>query len=287
MEISQCNGEPCPSSLPSLWERTVCEEAALAGKLLVNLYGQTETSADVLCAVVSTGGRKSVARFPNCSPHIFLSDKGSAFTGGEWWRGPSTDKSQVQESLERCLKWTVPCGTPISRHNLLIGSPSEERKRSIGRLHVMGPGLALGFLNRNDEKSNSFQNVAGVRWFDTSDLAYCESESGFFYILGRTDGNNENSANEMVEPKSSAVYGKINGVLVHTQEVEAVYTAALAESLRQAICNEAAHLCFADTFSAAAVLHDIADKVEGDTTGCQTRRLSLFLDLSTFPSSLR
>lgn len=57
LNVAIVSGEPCPPSLPELWESTVSpSSSSCAHKLLINLYGQTESSADILCAVISKGG---------------------------------------------------------------------------------------------------------------------------------------------------------------------------------------------------------------------------------------
>ena len=119
LNVATVSGEPCPPSLPELWESTVSPSSSpCAHKLLINLYGQTESSADILCAVISKGGAgksSNISRFPLASKYLILSDNGSARSGGNWW-SPTKKDSQilVDASLARSLRWTVPCGLPIA-----------------------------------------------------------------------------------------------------------------------------------------------------------------------------
>ena len=293
LNVAIVSGEPCPPSLPELWETTVSPSSSpFAHKLLINLYGQTESSADILCAVISKGGAgksSDVSRFPMASKYHILSNDGNALSGGSWW-SPAKKDSQVlvDVSLARSLRWTVPCGLPILRHNIMIMPHLNDVKNTkyyMDRLLVEGPGLALGYLNRQRENENSFKDVNGERWFDTGDLAHIDDETGVVYILGRA-GDAEGG---QIGGKGASLVGKINGVLVHTAEVEAVMGAALSEIIkRKEKASKTSEDLSHDGLNVVAVINQAGAEQSDDSiaTLSNPRRLSVFVDLSSIPARL-
>ena len=306
LNLAIVSGEPCPPSLPPLWERVV-NEVSLGKKLLINLYGQTETSADVLCMVVSTGmapfgrngassrdnnptlsgpsterSQSEVTRFPRATPFLFSGNVGKSAKGGVWWKGSSL----TDDNLSRCLPWTVPCGIPISNHALSIGPPHQKGSGTIGRLYVSGPGLARGYLNLPNTNVASFVMCDGVRWFDTSDLAYLDRDSNFYYILGRAAEDDSKDEDTDCEDFSKActIIGKINGVMVHTAEVETVLTAALTDVLRSTMLGKKPTPVDSNAPRVVALLYD-AHEFSFEGARSRIRRLAAFVDVSTFHSS--
>ena len=295
LNVAFVSGEPCPPSLPELWESTVSASSsscARTHKLLINLYGQTESSADVLCAVVSKGGaglHSNVYRFPEATKYFILSDNGSALSGGSW--SPARRDSQIpfDESLARSLRWTVPCGFPIHRHNIMVGLPEQsgetDVKSAVGNLFVKGPGLALGYLNRHTENEKSFKEINGEQWFDTGDIAHIEDGTGVVYILGRAGDD----VGEKAGKRTASLVGKINGVLVHTAEVEAIFTSALSEVIsRKEKSSKVGETLSDDGLNAVAVIHQAlsTDSDNNIATNSQPTRLSVFVDASSMPTHL-
>ena len=296
LNVAIVSGEPCPPSLPELWESTVSTSSSSSArphKLLVNLYGQTESSADVLCAIVSKGraGKSSnISRFPRALKYLVLSDNGSALSGGNLWSPARKDTQKtIDESLARSLRWTVPCGFPIRCHNVMVGL-SQQRddkfvKSTIGNLFVQGPGLALGYLNRQNENEKSFREINGEQWFDTGDLAYLDDGTGLVYILGRA-GDDEGGK---ISKRGASCIGKINGVLVHTAEVEAIYSSALSEMIkRKEKSSEVREPLSDDGLNVVAVIHQVNPADSDDTLAACSHptRLSVFVDASSMPVSL-
>ena len=298
LNIAIVSGEPCPPSLPELWEKTMSASSSSSvcpRKLLVNLYGQTESSADVLCAVVSKGGAgksSNISRFPEASKYLVLSDNGSALGGGNWWP-PAKKDTQVtaDESLARSLRWTVPCGRPIHRHNVMVGFPQQrgekDMKFAMGNLYVKGPGLALGYLNRQNENEKSFKEINGEQWLDTGDLAYLDDGTGIVYILGRSGDD----VGKEIGKRGASLVGKINGVLVHTAEVEAVFSSALLSEIikrKEEKPSKVRETLSDGGLNVVAVIHQVISAGCDDTgaTCSHPTRLSVFVDASSMPVSL-
>ena len=254
LNLAVVSGEPCHPSLPALWD----DALGGGGKVLVNLYGQTETSGDVLCAVVG-GDAGKMGRFPLARRYRYAS-LGGETDGGRWW-SPTAGGDREGANLE-CLRWIVPCGLPIDGHVLAIDPindtcPPEDGADSarVGRLVVSGPGVALGYINRDEETRARFLRGTAAAscpevdvpprgadgtppprypptavLFDTSDLAHRDGRTGFYYVVGRAaDGDREGDRDSA--PHTTA--GKVNGVTVHAAEVEAVFSDALLEVLRR------------------------------------------------------
>ena len=291
LNVAIVSGEPCPPSLPELWEKTMSassSSSACPRKLLVNLYGQTESSADVLCAVISMGGAgksSNISRFPHASKYLVLSDE------GKWWSPAKKDTQMTaDESLSRSLSWTVPCGLPILRHNVMVGLPQQrgenDVKFAVGNLFVQGPGLALGYLNRQNENEKSFREINGEQWFDTGDLACIGDGTSIVYILGRS-GDDEGK--EIGNERGASLIGKVNGVLVHTAEVEAIFSSALWETVkRKEETPSKVKTLLDDGLNVVAVIHQVksADNDGTFATCSHSTRLSVFVDASSMPVSL-
>ncbi|OKB66498.1 hypothetical protein BHU62_11505 [Serratia marcescens] len=60
------------------------------------------------------------------------------------------------------------------------------RKSGIGRLHVTGNGLSVGYHDNPVETGKVFTMIDGVRYYDTGDIVECTLEQEF-YFLGRQD----------------------------------------------------------------------------------------------------
>ena len=128
---------------------------------------------------------------------------------------------------------------------------------------VAGPRLAQGYYDRREETDARFVTCSGssgsektattrsngaeppflpsqpapttgatttTRWFDTSDLAFCDHATGVYYVVGRANDDGEHSL-------SYSSWGKVNGVAVHTSEMEQVFAAALTKVLARRRSN--------------------------------------------------
>ena len=217
LNVIVVSGEPCPSSLIKDFERTFVHHKAL----LINLYGQTESSGDVACMVVGLGGemygnnamnrsrqdKSKVVRFP--SAHDFLWKEKDIVL-----RGKRSAQNNDENVLQRLKQFLVPCGIAIDGHEFTI-----EKKKGddeLGCLYVEGIGVALGYLNNEKETSNNFNvldacqkgqrhSISSKRRFNTMDLAFVES--GLLYVVGRAPLNDEEASNDL----TSLTMGKING----------------------------------------------------------------------------
>ncbi|WP_210483656.1 non-ribosomal peptide synthetase [Pantoea ananatis] len=82
----------------------------------------------------------------------------------------------------------VPTGKLVrgSEHLLFDEHTGEYHKLGIGRLHVTGRGLSLGYHDNPVETDKVFMIIDGTRYYDTGDIVECTSECEF-YFLGRQD----------------------------------------------------------------------------------------------------
>jgi acyl-CoA synthetase (AMP-forming)/AMP-acid ligase II len=201
------SGEPCSLTLPSLFEKQMYVDKAI----LVNLYGQTETSGDVSCLVASSGKRgQSLSRFPLASKYI--------------WNGPSHFKSTGGSNfIDNCVKSLVPCGLPIDGHVIMFKpnmSTDDASSSRVGCLHVSGPGVALGYSNnkyemianfsvsQNENKKGRAEVVSNLT-FNTMDLAFQDDE-GIVYVVGRAPRDIDDVASNDGN-LCSLTMGKLNG----------------------------------------------------------------------------
>jgi acyl-CoA synthetase (AMP-forming)/AMP-acid ligase II len=217
------SGEPCPNTLPTLFEE-VMSKCRNQAALLVNLYGQTETSGDVLCLIVGYSGKHSFGRCPEAEKYIWKKRK-STFQEDRSYQHNSKDISlDAISDIERMKKSMVPCGLPIDGHSFhfakmdtsLAGNSIDlvtfDEEEGIGRLYVEGPGVALGYLNRTHEMNHNFcqheTNCKGSLGFifNTQDVAFRDKETGFFFIVGRAPS--VDSCGQLI---NALTMGKVNG----------------------------------------------------------------------------
>ena len=218
------SGEPCPNTLPTLFEEVMakCHNQAA---LLVNLYGQTETSGDVLCLIVGYNKKGSMNRFPNAEKYTWKKNKIMSQEDRSYQHKSKEMSLDTLDNIERMTKSLVPCGLPIDGHSFLFANMDKQplggnnvdlvtfdNEEGIGRLYVKGPGVALGYLNCSNEMHNNFcENETHCKRssgyiFNTQDVAFRDKQTGLFYIVGRApsiDGNGNLN--------HSLTTGKVNG----------------------------------------------------------------------------
>lgn len=82
-----------------------------------------------------------------------------------------------------------PIGFPASHCGIILlddeGLPVPPGKE--GLLHVSGPSVFSGYLNRPAETAASIVEFGGVRWYNTGDIARWHPADGYTYV-GRKDG---------------------------------------------------------------------------------------------------
>ena len=107
-----------------------------------------------------------------------------------------------------------PLGRPVRGAELLLltpeGIPAPDGEP--GEIHIGGPGLALGYLNRPELTAERFVTVAGKRLYRTGDLAVWRD--GELHFAGRTD-RQVKIRGFRVEP------GEIEAVLLRDPNIDA------------------------------------------------------------------
>ncbi len=271
MDFVIVSGEPCPSSLPALFEQCMSKKKSM----LVNLYGQTESSGDVSCMVVSCDSQENeMVRFPNAIQYV-------------WKRASkqecSANKLNEKRPSQNIQQSIVPCGYPIRGHKFMI-KPFEKTDNIMtslecGRLFVSGPGLALGYFNNENEMANNFvlQEDKGKKeiWLNTMDIAFLDNENDSVVVIGRAPKAMEHVGSQSGAPiLCSPSIGKINGVMIHTSEMESAFNAALKEILvREEIASE----------------NHISESIGvlfSDKSNLGSTKSAIFCELDTFPKMI-
>lgn len=184
------SGEPCPVGLSTLFQKRMERKKAL----LVNLYGQSETSADVSCLIVTTkDGESNFARFPNALRY-------------NW--NKEIRKETGDHFIDNCIKSLTPCGYPIHGHQFVL---ENEKPFQISRLFVKGKGVALCYANNFSEMQENFQistreDGKSEILFNTLDLVFKDGE-GMIYVVGRAPRDKSDCQDGIC----SLSMGKING----------------------------------------------------------------------------
>lgn len=184
------SGEPCPLGLGSLFQNRMKRKKSL----LVNLYGQSETSADVSCLVVTTkDGESNFARFPKALKY--------------YWN-KEMQKNISDRFIDNCIKSLTPCGYPIHGHEFVL---ENEEPFQISRLFVKGKGVALCYANNFSEMQENFHistcnDGKSEILFNTLDLVFKDGE-GMIYVVGRAPSDKSDSQDGIC----SLSMGKING----------------------------------------------------------------------------
>jgi amino acid adenylation domain-containing protein len=82
----------------------------------------------------------------------------------------------------------ISIGRPISGMSFVVLNEEKERVKphTKGELYIAGPGLAQGYVNRDDLNRERFIMFEGLRYYRVGDLAI-EIDDGEFIIVGRTD----------------------------------------------------------------------------------------------------
>jgi len=163
-----------------------------------------------------------MSRFPEAQKYVWKSNIGE-------------EKGTIR-GMPTSTPALIPCGLPIDGHEFLIKSRTSTNHYSVennvvGNLHVSGPGLALGYLNNRTEMMANFvchtptdtineiqdSTDRSFLFFNTMDLAY-QNEDGLIFVVGRgpTDSQDSPSSDGNI---CSLTMGKLNGVLVHTAEI--------------------------------------------------------------------
>ena len=264
LDLVVVSGEPCPRSLPPLFDKKMKIRKAT----LVNLYGQTESSGDVSCLVASSGvDGEPLQRFPEANKYI--------------WKSSNIESKQTEGFIQKCSISLIPCGLPIDNHNFSIQPATAEnsRKEKYGCLFVSGPGIGLGYHNNRPEMQKNFITCGELHEndhvgdnedtvvFNTMDIAF-EDNSGFIFVIGRAAKDSDDVGGGT---GCSLTMGKLNGVLVHAAEIEDIFCASLKTILLQ-------HRLFHEDFhpEVIAVLH--RDCVSGEN------KSAVFVDMSSFPN---
>ena len=257
LDLVVVSGEPCMRSLPLVFDQKMFKEKAI----LVNLYGQTESSGDVSCLVASSGNLEiPLSRFPEAQKYIWNRSSGEV-DGGDF--------------IKKCSLSLIPIGLPIDGHDFTIKPMKESASHGVGCIYVRGPGIALGYSNNRVEMLANFSiyksdaEIAVSKksiLFNTMDIAFQDS-NGFIFVIGRAPLNSEDVVgNEGIG--CSLTRGKLNGVMVHVAAIEEIFIASLKEVLsRNKIGIESPCV--------TGILHN--DVCKGD---CKS---AIFIDVSSFP----
>lgn len=82
----------------------------------------------------------------------------------------------------------IPIGKLVEGGDYLLFDELTEkyRKSGIGRLHVAGKGLSVGYHDNPVETGKVFTMIGDTRYYDTGDIVECTLEQEF-YFLGRQD----------------------------------------------------------------------------------------------------
>eukprot|EP00554_Chaetoceros_debilis_P014639 CAMPEP_0194126464 /NCGR_PEP_ID=MMETSP0150-20130528/60003_1 /TAXON_ID=122233 /ORGANISM="Chaetoceros debilis, Strain MM31A-1" /LENGTH=497 /DNA_ID=CAMNT_0038820323 /DNA_START=300 /DNA_END=1790 /DNA_ORIENTATION=- len=202
------SGEACQPSLPKLFDDIMLKEQPV----LLNLYGQTESSGDVSCMIISARDfeekDQALKRFPNSS----------IYNVREVDEIPV--KPEEKNFVEKCQESLIPCGLPITGHKFMLRPIADKMLASsgVGQLFVSGPGLALGYFKNKNEMTNNFMIHDRDIWLNTMDLAFRDAKSGTITIVGRAPKGVDDAKNGC-----SISIGKINGVLIHSAEMESIF----------------------------------------------------------------
>ena len=295
------SGESCPSTLPTMFETIVGNSTST---LLVNLYGQTETSGDVTCSIL-------VPRQINRIKQQSLSSCSNDISYYIWKQPPTTSTTlQQEEELQyyNYTKWMVPVGKAIMGHHFLILNKNRNKNKNypMGRLYVSGPGVALGYKKYRSETNAKFipysqllqQNKDvccfsstthedDIIYFDTGDLAFYDSiHTQQYYILGRASDGTTTDDKESI--MISTKMGKVNGVMIHCLEMELLFENAFSYILQQTFLhNTTNNNNNTNTSNYHSMIHVAAtilppSSVHLTKTTTATSRTVLFLDLTTF-----
>lgn len=223
------SGEPCPLSLVEMYESTMSKRQKA---LLVNLYGQTESSGDVSCLVVGVGGCLGIDdassiqtnRFPHAQS-FFWNKSRRAMIPSIKNKKEEQEEDQItfSNSFERFKSILVPCGKPIDGHkffikphqnkNCTVNAYNESSVDCVGCLYVEGVGIARGYLNNDADTCKYFisANDNSMTTFNTMDLAFQDKQSKLLYIIGRAPEEDDNNDVDFV----SNTVGKVNGELYY------------------------------------------------------------------------
>ncbi len=265
------SGEPCPSSLPALFEDCMSKKKSM----LVNLYGQTESSGDVSCMIVSCDSQENEpVRFPNAIQYAWKRAKK---------QDPSVKIESKIRSSQNIQESIVPCGYPIRGHKFMI-KPFDKKTDNMlsslecGRLFVSGPGLALGYFNNESEMTDNFivQEEKGKKeiWLNTMDIAFLDNESGSVIVIGRAPKALEHTGCQSAVAMCSSSIGKINGVMIHTSEMESAFNAALKRILVR------------EGFASENYINESIGVLFSDKSNHSNTKSAIFCELNTIPQMI-
>jgi acyl-CoA synthetase (AMP-forming)/AMP-acid ligase II len=264
LDLVVVSGEPCPRSLPLLFNQIIEKEKGL----LVNLYGQTETSGDVSCLVASSGNSgKLLLRFPDAKKYIWKSFR---------------DISERGDFINKCSQTLIPCGLPIDGHKFTINPVVSEHgsaRKDYGCLFVSGPGIAVGYFNNRPEMLANFMKLEDGGGnddgyakdrilFNTMDIAF-EDGNGFIFVIGRAAKDAEDAVGTD-GTGCSLTMGKVNGVLIHAAEIEDIFSSSLKAILFQ-------HGLFREISRPNVIALLYNDTETGEN------KSAVFVDLTSFP----
>jgi acyl-CoA synthetase (AMP-forming)/AMP-acid ligase II len=168
---------------------------------LINLYGTSECSADVLCFECLAG-----------SP-------GSSGSSGSLAQPPAYGRHDGRRD-ERSTGGLVPLGHPISGARVRLLAPQQEQgfedevpEGELGEVWVGGEVVALGYLGQPQLTAAHFRRSRSIRWFRTGDLGRREARTGMVHFHGRADAQLQLRGYRVESLEVEAVFTRMPGVL--------------------------------------------------------------------------
>ena len=211
---------------------------------LINLYGTSECSADVLCFECLAGSPGSLAQPPAHGRHDGRRDERS--TGGLVPLGHPISGARVRllapqptaaaEDAAGDGAWGgagVACGAtgieieieieidaPLHEHTGAHYGASEEPsiedevpEGELGEVWVGGEVVALGYLGLPQLTASHFRRSRSIRWFRTGDLGRREARTGMVHFHGRADAQLQLRGCRVEPLEIEAVFARMPGVL--------------------------------------------------------------------------
>ena len=189
---------------------------------LINLYGTSECSADVLCFECLAGSPGS---------------SGSSGSSGSLAQPPAYGRHDGRRD-ERSTGGLVPLGHPISGARVRLLAPQQEQgfedevpegahdgsaeeqgfedevpEGELGEVWVGGEVVALGYLGQPQLTAAHFRRSRSIRWFRTGDLGRREARTGMVHFHGRADAQLQLRGYRVEPLEVEAVFTRMPGVL--------------------------------------------------------------------------
>jgi acyl-CoA synthetase (AMP-forming)/AMP-acid ligase II len=201
---------------------------------LINLYGTSECSADVLCFECLAGSSGSSGS-PGSSGSS--GSPGSSGSSGSLAQPPAYGRHDGRRD-ERSTGGLVPLGHPISGARVRLLAPqstdaagdaagdgardgaAEEQgfedevpEGELGEVWVGGEVVALGYLGQPQLTAAHFRRSRSIRWFRTGDLGRREARTGMVHFHGRADAQLQLRGYRVEPLEVEAVFTRMPGVL--------------------------------------------------------------------------